>query len=67
MTPASSTDPDLTRKEKREQARAERKALEASAAQAARRTRMLQLGGVIGAAVFKKNAPPPGTEDVPAS
>jgi len=25
------------------------------------------LGGVIGAAVFKKNAPPPGTIDVPAS
>jgi len=51
MTPASSTDPDLTRKEKREQARAERRAIEASAAQAARRTRMIQLGGVIGAAV----------------
>ncbi len=51
MTPASSTDPDLTRKERREQARSERKALEASAAQAARRTRMIQLGGVIGAAV----------------
>jgi protein-disulfide isomerase len=51
MTPTSSTDPDLTRKEKREQARAERKALEASAAQAARRTRMIQLGGVIGVAV----------------
>jgi protein-disulfide isomerase len=51
MTPTSSTDPDLTRKEKREQARTERKALEASAAQAARRTRMIQLGGVIGAVV----------------
>jgi protein-disulfide isomerase len=51
MTPTSSTDPDLTRKEKREQARAERKALEASAAQAARRRRTIQLGGVIGVVV----------------
>jgi protein-disulfide isomerase len=51
MTPVSDTDPDLTRKERREQARAERKAIEAAAAQSARRTRMLQLGGVIGAAV----------------
>ncbi len=51
MTPTSSTDPDLTRKERREQARTERKALEASAAQAARRRRMIQLGGVIGVAV----------------
>jgi protein-disulfide isomerase len=52
MTPASSIDdPDLTRKERREQARTERKALEAAAAQSARRTRMLQLGGVIGAVV----------------
>jgi protein-disulfide isomerase len=51
MTPTSSTDPDLTRKEKREQARTERKALEASAAQAARRRRTIQLGGVIGAVV----------------
>ena len=51
MTPTSSTDPDLTRKEKREQARTERKALEASAAQAARRRRTIQLGGVIGVAV----------------
>lgn len=51
MTPASGIDPDLTRKERREQARTERKAIEAAAAQSARRTRMLQLGGVIGAAV----------------
>jgi protein-disulfide isomerase len=51
MTSASGIDPDLTRKERREQARAERKALEAAAAQSARRTRMLQLGGVIGAVV----------------
>jgi protein-disulfide isomerase len=51
MPPVSGTDPDLTRKERREQARAERKALEASAAQSARRTRMMQLGGVIGAIV----------------
>jgi protein-disulfide isomerase len=51
MTPVSGTDPDLTRKERREQARAERKALEAAAAQDARRRRTIQLGGVIGAAV----------------
>jgi protein-disulfide isomerase len=51
MTPASGTDPDLTRKERREQARSERKAMEAAAAQAAKRTRMMQLGGVIAAVV----------------
>jgi protein-disulfide isomerase len=52
MSSTSGTDPDLTRKERREQARSERKALEASAATAAaRRRRMIQLGGVIGAAV----------------
>jgi protein-disulfide isomerase len=51
MTPASGIDPDLTRKERREQARAERKSLEASAAQAARRTRLIQLGGIVGVAV----------------
>lgn len=45
------TDPgseDLTRKQRREQARAERKALEeAEAAKAVRRTRLLQLGGAL--------------------
>jgi protein-disulfide isomerase len=51
MTPASGTDPDLTRKERREQARSERKAMEAAAAHAARRTRMMQLGGVIAAVI----------------
>ena len=51
MSPAG-TDPDLTRKERREQARSERKALEAAAAaQAARRTRVIQLGSVIGVVV----------------
>jgi protein-disulfide isomerase len=55
MTPATGTDPfdtkdDSTRKERREQARAERKQLEASAAQAARRTRLIQLGGIVGVA-----------------
>ena len=40
---------DLTRKQRREQARSERKALEqAQAARAARRTRLIQLGIVIG-------------------
>jgi protein-disulfide isomerase len=52
MSPASGTDPDPTRKGRREQARSERKALEAAAAaQAARRTRMIRLGSVIGAAI----------------
>jgi protein-disulfide isomerase len=51
MTPASGDDPDLTRKERREQARAERKAMEAAAAQSAQRKRMIQLGGVIGVVV----------------
>jgi protein-disulfide isomerase len=52
MSPASGTDPDLTRKERREQARSERKAVEAAAAaQAASRTRMIRLASVIGAAI----------------
>jgi protein-disulfide isomerase len=51
MSSTSGTDPDLTRKERREQARTERKAVEAATtAQAARRRRMIQLGGAIGAA-----------------
>jgi protein-disulfide isomerase len=50
MTPVDSDEQDLTRKERREQARAERKAAEAEAAQqAVRRTRMIQLG--IGVAI----------------
>ncbi|MGA2163393.1 MAG: thioredoxin domain-containing protein [Solirubrobacteraceae bacterium] len=51
MTPPSDTDPDLTRKERREQARTERKAMEAAAAQSAQRKRLIQLGGVIGVVV----------------
>jgi protein-disulfide isomerase len=52
MSPASGTDPDLTRKERREQARSDRKAMEAAAAaQAARRTRMIRLASVVGAAI----------------
>jgi protein-disulfide isomerase len=52
MSSTSGTDPDLTRKERREQARAERRAMEETAAvQATRRRRMIQLGGAIGAAV----------------
>jgi protein-disulfide isomerase len=43
---------DLTRKQRREQARSERKALEqAQAARAARRTRLIQLGSVVGVVV----------------
>src|SRR6478752_2373010 len=45
MTPVDSDEEDLTRKERREQARTQRKAAEAEAAQqAVRRTRMMQLG-----------------------
>jgi protein-disulfide isomerase len=52
MSSPSGTDPDLTRKERREQARSERKAIEAAAAaQDARRKRMIQLGAAIGAVV----------------
>jgi protein-disulfide isomerase len=52
MSSTPGTDPDLTRKERREQARSERKAMEASErASAARRKRLLQLGGVVAVAV----------------
>jgi protein-disulfide isomerase len=45
MTPVESDETDLTRKERREQARAQRKAMEeAAAASAVRRTRLTQLG-----------------------
>jgi protein-disulfide isomerase len=48
MTPVQSDEEDLTRKQRREQARAQRKALEeAEAAGAARRTRLTQLGVVV--------------------
>jgi protein-disulfide isomerase len=47
MSPVESDEEDLTRKQRREQARTERKALEESeAANAARRTRLIQLGSV---------------------
>src|ERR1700722_6261971 len=49
---SSGIDPDLTRKERREQARSERKAAEeAAASQAAQRTRLIRLGSVIAAVV----------------
>jgi protein-disulfide isomerase len=51
MSSTPGTDPDLTRKERREQARAERKALEASHQANARRRRLMQLGGVVGLVV----------------
>ncbi len=52
MTPPGNDQDDLTRKQRREQARGERKALqEAEAARAVRRKRMAQLGGVAGAVV----------------
>lgn len=49
MSTAEDDEQDLTRKQRREQARAERRALEeAEAAGAVRRTRLIQLGVVIG-------------------
>jgi protein-disulfide isomerase len=48
MTPVESDEEDLTRKQRREQARADRRALEESeAAKAVRRTRLTQLGIVV--------------------
>lgn len=52
MSSTPGTDPDLTRKGRREQARAERKALEdAQRARTAQRRRLLQLGGAIGVVI----------------
>ncbi len=52
MSPVESDEEDLTRKQRREQARSERKALEeAEAAGAARRTRLTQLAVVLGVVV----------------
>jgi protein-disulfide isomerase len=53
MSPVESEEQDLTRKQRREQARAERKAIEqAQVASAARRTRLMQLGVVGGVVVI---------------
>jgi protein-disulfide isomerase len=52
MSPVESNEEDLTRKQRREQARTQRKALEdAEASKAARRTRMTQLGVVVAVVV----------------
>ena len=52
MSPVESNEEDLTRKQRREQARGERKALEeAESAKAVRRTRMTQLGVVVAVVV----------------
>src|ERR1700704_1789604 len=51
MSSTPGTDPDLTRKERREQARAERKAIEESQKASAQRRRLMQLGGVVGVVV----------------
>ena len=52
MSPVDSDEQDLTRKQRREQAREDRKALEqAEVASAARRTRLTQLGIVVGVVV----------------
>jgi hypothetical protein len=48
MTPLQSDEEDLTRKQRREQARAQRKELEqAEAARALRRTRLIRFGGIL--------------------
>jgi protein-disulfide isomerase len=47
MSSTPGTDPNLTRKERREQARSERKELEAAQQAGAQRKRLLQLGGVV--------------------
>jgi protein-disulfide isomerase len=53
MTPVESDEEDLTRKQRREQARAERKAMEeAETAKAVRRTRLTQLGIVVAIVVI---------------
>jgi protein-disulfide isomerase len=52
MTPVHSDEQDLTRKQRREQAREQRRALEqAEVASAARRTRLMQLGVVVAVVV----------------
>jgi len=52
MAPVDSDEQDLTRKQRREQARADRKAAEAAvAADAVRRKRLAQLGGVVAVVV----------------
>ncbi len=52
MSPVNDPESDLTRKERREQARAQRKAIEeAEAGQVAQRKRLIQLGGVAGVVV----------------
>jgi protein-disulfide isomerase len=51
MSSTPGTDPDLTRKERREQARAQRRAIEESHRTNAQRRRLIQLGGVVGGVV----------------
>jgi hypothetical protein len=52
MSPVQSDEEDLTRKQRREQARAQRKALEqAEAATAVRRKRLTRVGGIVVAAI----------------
>jgi protein-disulfide isomerase len=52
MSPVEDPESDLTRKQRREQARTERKAMEeASATQSAQRKRLIQLGGIAGVVV----------------
>jgi protein-disulfide isomerase len=73
MSPVDDAESDLTRKQRREQARADRKAMEeAEATRSAQRTRLIQLGGVAAVVVViiviilvatgsggSKNAPAP--------
>ncbi len=51
MSSTPGTEPDLTRKERREQARAQRKAMEEAQKAGAQRRRLMQLGGVVAVVV----------------
>jgi protein-disulfide isomerase len=81
MAPVEGHESDLTRKERREQARAHRKAVEeASAAQSDQRKRLIQLGGIAGVVIViiaiilvatgsggSKNAPAPKSAEANAA
>jgi protein-disulfide isomerase len=51
MSSTPGIDPDLTRKQRREQARAQRRAMEEAQKAGAQRRRLMQLGGVVGVVV----------------
>ncbi|HEV3071112.1 MAG TPA: thioredoxin domain-containing protein [Solirubrobacteraceae bacterium] len=51
MSSTPGIDPDLTRKQRREQARAQRRAMEEAQKAGAQRRRLMQLGGIVGVVV----------------